>query len=500
MAHFWTTPSTNSCPGPRAAHSCDVLEGKLYVFGGWNGKKALNDLHVLDVAKGEWHEVVPNRNAPAERNNHTTAVVGSKLFVHGGHDGSKWLQDLHVLDTSTAQRGKLDELAWVRPAASGSAPSARACHTLTRVGRKLYMFGGYDGTKCFNDMDVLDLDTMTWIQPNLTGTIPQARNAHTMTVITTKLYLFGGHSGNKHLTDLHVFDTTKLMWAQPEIQGTPPPGLRGHTANLIGHKIFLFGGYDGKGRSNDLYILDTALMRWIHPAESENAPTGRQRHSASLIGSKKLYIFGGFDGNKWLNDLHVLDIGRLEEDALNDVAVRNLIDNMRKLVNNSEFSDITIVVENREIHAHKAILVAQCEHFRAMFTTQMKESFESKVIIPEWSYNSFMAMLEFLYTGRITDLSTDITGELLGLADHYTLDGLKQLCENILIHSVEIDNVCNLLKQADQYQATDLKNHCLTYLIKNFDAVSKTTSFEDLKEKPSLLLEVTKQMASANHK
>jgi N-acetylneuraminic acid mutarotase len=25
------------------------------------------------------------------------------------------------------------------------------------------MFGGYDGDKCFNDIDILDLDTMTWI-------------------------------------------------------------------------------------------------------------------------------------------------------------------------------------------------------------------------------------------------------------------------------------------------------------------------------------------------
>jgi hypothetical protein len=30
--------------------------------------------------------------------------------------------------------------------------------------------------------------------------------------------------------------------------------------------------------------------------------------------------------------------------------------------------------------------------------------------------------------------------------------GLKLLCENILIHSVSIDNVCILLKQSDKYQ------------------------------------------------
>ena len=54
---------------------------------------------------------------------------------------------------------------------------------MSRVGRKLYMFGGYDGEKCFNDIDILDLDTMTWISPQVSGTIPMARNAHTMTVL-----------------------------------------------------------------------------------------------------------------------------------------------------------------------------------------------------------------------------------------------------------------------------------------------------------------------------
>ena len=66
-----------------------------------------------------------------------------------------------------------------------------------------------------NDIDILDLDTMTWISPQVSGTIPMARNAHTMTVLGKKLYLFGGHSGNKHLKDLHVFDTETLSWTEP---------------------------------------------------------------------------------------------------------------------------------------------------------------------------------------------------------------------------------------------------------------------------------------------
>ena len=41
---MWSQPAINtdgpvSGPGPRAAHSCDLIGNKLYVFGGWNGKK-----------------------------------------------------------------------------------------------------------------------------------------------------------------------------------------------------------------------------------------------------------------------------------------------------------------------------------------------------------------------------------------------------------------------------------------------------------------------------
>lgn len=59
----------NPPPEPRAAHSADVIGGsKIYIFAGWNGRKALNDLHVLETDKLKWTEV-STANVPFERNN-----------------------------------------------------------------------------------------------------------------------------------------------------------------------------------------------------------------------------------------------------------------------------------------------------------------------------------------------------------------------------------------------------------------------------------------------
>jgi len=433
-----------------------------------------------------WSQPETMGTTPCRRNNHTTAVVGARIFVHGGHDGTQWLDDLHVLNTDT--------LTWYSPTVSGTPPSARACHTLSRVGGKLYMFGGYDGERCFSTIEVLDIETMTWIKPAISGAIPLARNAHTMTVIGKKLYLFGGHSGNKHLTDLHIFDTQGLSWSEVTTLGTPPKGLRGHTANLIGTKIFIFGGYDGRGRSNDCYYLETTTLRWFHPGESESTPSGRQRHSACVIRNNQMLIFGGFDGNKWLNDMYILDVGIFELHELEMMCVKSAMKNMKKIINDPKFSDITLVVEGKPLYVHKAILSTQCEHFRAMFLNGMKESTQKEIEIKGWSFNIYSLMIEYLYTGVVEGFSLAIALDLIGLADAYNLDGLKKLCERVMQQNMDEDNVGELLITAHKYSANELKKFCMNFLVKNCSEINVSRTIEGLESYPSLLIEVTKAL------
>jgi hypothetical protein len=371
---------------------------------------------------------------------------------------------------------------------SGDLPSPRACHTLTLLGNKAFMFGGYDGAHCFNDLDVLDLDAMTWLRPSVGGQLPLPRNAQTVTVVGRRLFLFGGHSGNKHLKDLHVFDTETFRWSQPEAKGLIPPGLRGHTANLLGTRIFLFGGYDGRGRSNDLYLLDTEALKWEHPGQTESTPAGRQRHTACLVHSKKLFVLGGFDGVKWLSDMHVLDVSKLEESEIASHSVSHLLRDLSTLVNNAEaFPDVRFLVEGREVYAHRAVLCARSAHFRAMFSSEFRERAQSVVELPDVSHAAFLAALAFLYTGMARDLAPDVALDVLGLADHLGLDGLRALCASSLMHSIDAGSVCSLVAHAHRCGAAELKQACLDFLLKHSGAKIDLSA---LKSDPDLMLEV----------
>lgn len=47
---------------------------------------------------------------------------------------------------------------------------------------------------------------------------------------------------------------------------------------------------------------------------------------------------------------------------------------MASLINSDTFSDVCFLVQKKRVLAHKAILVARCDYFKAMFLNNMKEA------------------------------------------------------------------------------------------------------------------------------
>ncbi|CAN0167678.1 unnamed protein product, partial [Hapterophycus canaliculatus] len=101
---------------------------------------------------------------------------------------------------------------------------------------------------------------------------------------------------------------------------------------------------------------------------------------------------------------------------------------IRSLLNDQDLSDVTFVVEGSPVYAHKArkgaLLAARCPHFRAMFTSGMRESHEQEVVIPHVRLPIFKILLEYIYADSV-DVSLEDAVELFIAADLYTLDRLK---------------------------------------------------------------------------
>jgi BTB/POZ domain-containing protein 9 len=74
-----------------------------------------------------------------------------------------------------------------------------------------------------------------------------------------------------------------------------------------------------------------------------------------------------------------------------------------KLYNQSDYSDIELIIESEHFYAHRVILAARSEYFRALLYGGLRESQQDnhRIEIKECKAAAFEILLLYIYTGRI---------------------------------------------------------------------------------------------------
>jgi hypothetical protein len=205
---------------------------------------------------------------------------------------------------------------WARLAQASALPLARSSHSLTAIGRALFLFGGehaprvpIDDGPCVHRYD-LDAVEPCWraLQPaSAAAPRPCARVAHTAAAVGDSFYVFGGRRGVDEkvpLDDLWSFCTSALTWRQLEHAGGPPARSY-HASCALGTSVYIFGGCGTGGRLSDLWRYDTVAALW-EQMPSSDAISGRGGACLAAHGAS-LYVAAGFDGKSELCDLHAFD-------------------------------------------------------------------------------------------------------------------------------------------------------------------------------------------------
>ncbi len=203
---------------------------------------------------------------------------------------------------------------------------------------------------------------------------------------------------------------------------------------------------------------------------------------------------------------------------------------MKCLVNNSDFADVVFKLsEGSIVYGHKVIISKRSPYFHELFsdTLRKKESMESvesvntlntgntliihKSAFSEENFNNFVttrtnitevnfdsltenvmiSILEFLYTGTFSNnLQFNEIIDVLRYSNEFGLKELKSLCENNLIYGMDTKNIIEVLIASHQHGLSDLKNLSISFILNNFQEVSKQKTFFKLEAFPQLLMEV----------
>ena len=85
------TPGGGVPPSARSLHAAALLNGTMYVFGGYDGSQRVNTFHAFSFAEKRWSPVLPSANSappPSPRDRHVAVAFGNSIFIHGGFDGT----------------------------------------------------------------------------------------------------------------------------------------------------------------------------------------------------------------------------------------------------------------------------------------------------------------------------------------------------------------------------------------------------------------------------
>lgn len=154
---------------------------------------------------------------------------------------------------------------------------------------------------------------------------------------------------------------------------------------------------------------------------------------------------------------------------------------MSALAMSDMYADVVFLVDEQRLPAHRIILAARSDYFRAMLYGGLCESTQS-VIALNIPLQAFRTLLRYIYAGHIDlgPLAVEHVLDTFGLAHQYGFGALELAISDYLRGVLSIDNVCAILDAASLYGLADLSDVCLTFMDQNATFLLQHDTFRSL--------------------
>ncbi|KAL6033696.1 hypothetical protein STEG23_037193, partial [Scotinomys teguina] len=182
--------------------------------------------------------------------------------------------------------------------------------------------------------------------------------------------------------------------------------------------------------------------------------------------------------------------------------VHILSEHIGALLIGEEYGDVTFVVEKKRFPAHRVILAARCQYFRALLYGGMRESQpEAEIPLQDTTAEAFTMLLKYIYTGRatLTDEKEEVLLDFLSLAHKYGFPELEDSTSEYLCTILNIQNVCMTFDVASLYSLPKLTCMCCMFMDRNAQEVLASEGFLSL-SKTALLNIVLRDSFAAPEK
>uniref|UniRef100_A0A182LWK1 BTB/POZ domain-containing protein 9 n=1 Tax=Anopheles culicifacies TaxID=139723 RepID=A0A182LWK1_9DIPT len=154
---------------------------------------------------------------------------------------------------------------------------------------------------------------------------------------------------------------------------------------------------------------------------------------------------------------------------------------MAQLCMSPDYSDVTFIVENQRIPAHRVILAARSEYFRALLYGGMQETKQDEITL-HIPLMAFKSLLKYIYSGSMSlvHMKEEHLLDTLGLANQYGFADLEVAISDYLRQVLSLSNVCAVLDAARLFALDGLTTVCHSFMDRNASDILQHESFRNL--------------------
>ena len=301
-------------PTKRWEFSTAVVADKIYLIGGslfenHEGPFGLSTIEVYDTQTNTWQR---GADMPTPRTNAKAAVVNGTIYVFGGYNSKdKFLQNWKMADHVEVYDPRTDT--WTQ---KKEMPISRFYFGLGVVAGKIYLIGGTTGLgegqeQRMDRVDIYDPATDTWAKgPKM----PTRRNPGGVAVVSTRIYVIGGEGwplpqvwgADQFLGSIEAYDPINRQWEKKknllELKNW-------FSSVVVDGAIYLIGGYTREGGFQEVATVNVYHPRTETWREISALPNPLGPYDAATVNGK-IYVFGSLGaGGQFSTDVLVYDIG-----------------------------------------------------------------------------------------------------------------------------------------------------------------------------------------------
>lgn len=238
---------------PVEAVQAATIGGKIYIPGGRLAGGSMTDvLEIYDPRQDSWEQGSP---LPFALSAYGLVAFEGRLLLFGGWDGERYL------DTVLAYTPGQDEWTLLTPL-----PVARAFSGAVVLGDRVYVIGGYDGQGPLDRVDVYTPSREDQGEPWSQGApLPEGRYAMGVVSLVDSIYVIGGQGVDDEALPPLQYQAGQDSWEVFD-QGAAESWSQGGLA-IIGANLHVLGGVNGKELSDRhlayraVFIINMPVIR-----------------------------------------------------------------------------------------------------------------------------------------------------------------------------------------------------------------------------------------------